>query len=619
MRDNGRGWVGRSWGWAAVALAAACTGGPPEMVLPDPDPPEAPLPAPEDVPVRYDVDLTGAPTQRVAVAATARHDGSDTMTWWMPVWTPGSYLVREYARQIETISAVGADGAALPITKVSKNRWALAAAGQDAVTVRYTVYANEPSVRTNWVHADGAVLVGAATFLVPDGREDQASEVALTLPPSWTGSSTSLRPRSPGQGHRYVARDLDQLIDAPILAGALHSDPFEVAGVPHELVRMGGDGVWDDTRSLDDVRRITEVIADFWGMIPYDRYTYLNVVGDRRGGLEHMDSTLMMVDVSAAHDDGAYRDWLGLVSHEFFHTWNVKRLRPAPLTTYAYESEQYTTSLWVAEGLTSYYDDLLLVRAGLITPEEHLSRLSEAIPHAIGRPSTRIQSLADASFDAWIKYYRGDENRINRDVSYYRKGAVVGWVLDATIRRATGDRASLDDVMRSAWARYADEGYTEAQFRALASEVAGTDLTPFFAAYVDGTVPVDLTPALDWWGLAVGDDPDAGSPWLGIEVSGDPPRVSEVRRDAPVFEAGLNVGDEVLALGDRRATIGVLHDVVKAASPGDELALWIARGGVVRTVPVSVGTRPRQAWPLAVDPEAGRAAALRREAWHTQD
>jgi len=609
----------RRSGWLLLGLWA-CTGGPEPVVPPPPDAPEAPLPAPEDVGVRYELDLTQAHTQRIHVAATARHDGSDAMTWWMPVWTPGSYLVREYARHIETIEAVGAEGEALDVLKTTKNRFEIAAGGQTAVTLRYTLYANEPSVRTNWVHADGAVVVGAGTFLVPTGREAEPSEVVLSLPPSWTGSATSMAARGAEAGpHRYVARDLDELVDAPIVAGPLSTVSFEVAGVPHEVVRLGGDETWDDERTREDVRKVTEVVADFWGAIPYDRYTYLNVVTDGRGGLEHMDSTLMMAQPSTPASEGAWKGWLGLVSHEFFHTWNVKRLRPSALTTYAYEHEQYTPSLWIAEGLTSYYDDLLLVRAGLLTPDEHLSRIGDALPEALSRPAAKVQSLAEASHDAWIKYYRGDDNRINRDVSYYRKGAVVGWLLDARIREATYDRVSLDDVLRTAWARHADGGYTEAQFRAVAAELAGTDLSGFFAAYVDGTATVDLGPALDWWGLRVVEDPQAGTPWLGLSAGGAPLTVRSVRRDAPAFEAGVNVGDELIAIGDRRLDGGVLDEIVEGLEVGDTVQLMISRRGRLRTLTVPVGPRPAMDFTLQVDPQAGRAAALRREAWWRGD
>lgn len=597
-----------------VLIVSGCGGGGPEVPDRAPFTPAPPLDPSTVADVRYEVDLTEAHTQRVQVRAVVPHDGSDVSVWWMPVWTPGSYLIREYARHIESIEAVGADGAPLGLRKVTKNRWEVDAAGQSAVTLRYTLYANEPSVRTNHVHHDGAVLNGAATFVVPQGREDGPMAVDLALPAHWSDTSTALRPVEDRRAHRYLARDLDQLIDAPILAGNLHIDSFDVGGVPHDLVRMGGDGAWDDARALEDVRRITEVVTDFWGAIPYDRYTYLNVVGDRRGGLEHMDSTLMMVDAAAAASDAGWESWLGLVSHEFFHTWNVKRLRPQGLLPYDYEREQYTPSLWISEGITSYYDDLLLVRAGLLKPQAYLDRLSATLADALGPPAAQVQSLAEASHDTWIKFYRPDDNRVNRDISYYRKGSVVAWLLDQAIRDATRDRVSLDDVMRTAWVRFADDGYTEEGFRALASELAGVDLSPFFRAYVDGTVTPDLGPALRRLGLSLEDDPDEGEPWLGLSVR-DGMVVREVRRDSPAFEGGVIAGDELLGLGEVRLTPARLEQEERALQVGDEVEVLLARGGLLRTARLTVAPRPRMSWPIRVDRDAGRAAALRRQGW----
>lgn len=608
--------VARVVGFVVAVLSTACTGSGPSVVV-APSEPAGPALAPSaSAPVSYAVDLTGAAQQRVEVAAVATHDGSDVQTWWMPVWTPGSYLVREYARHVEGVTAVGSDGRALTVRKTTKNRWDVDAAGQSAVTLRYGLYAADPSVRTNWVHADGAVIVGAATFVVPQGAEATPFEVALTLPADWSGSATSMAPRDPGGApHRYLARDLDELVDAPILAGPLHTGAFEVAGVPHDLVRLGGDGRWDDARALADVARVVDVVSDFWGTIPYNRYSFLQVVTDGRGGLEHMDSTLMFFDADHASTDKGWRDWLGLVAHEYFHTWNVKRLRPRALQTYAYEEEQYTPSLWVAEGITSYYDDLLLVRAGLLPEDEHLARMADAFIDANGLPSAAVQSLRLASHDAWIKYYRPDADRVNSAVSYYRKGAVVGFALDIEIRRATAGRRSLDDVLRALWARFADQGYTEEDFRAVASEVAGVDLAPFFAAYVDGTAPVDLAPIVDWLGLVLDDDDDAGSPWLGIEASGMPWTVTRVRRDSPAHAAGLNAGDEVIAVGDRRVGAGAWSQVERELTVDASVNVLVARKGMVRTLTMQVAPRPRMVWSLRVDPDAGRAAALRRQAW----
>lgn len=575
------------------------------------------VPLSGEAPVAYEVSLLRAHTQLVDVVASARASGP-TQTWMMPTWTPGSYLVREYARHVQWLTAYGPDLAPLPVRKVAKNRWEVATDGVDQVTLSYTLYANEPSVRSNWVHADAAVLNGASTFLTPLEHMQTPYDLRLLLPEGWARSESGLGAHADGEAHHYVATSFDELVDSPVVAGNPVVHDFEVAGIPHRLVDLGGRDVWDSERGAKDVQAITEVVTEFWGTVPYERYVYLNVIGDDLGGgLEHLDSTLMMARRGAADSDSAWQAWLGLVSHEFFHTWNVKRLRPVGLGPFDYESEVYTPNLWVAEGLTSYYDDLLLVRAGLIGEDEHLARLSRSIGALQHRPGRANQALSEASFDAWIKHYRPDENSVNTQVSYYRKGSLVGWLLDARIQQATGGRASLDDVMRTLYARFLEDGYTAQDVRAVASEVAGQDLSDLFDAYVDGTDELDYTQALAWFGLRFPprtepDGDEAPDGWLGLELGGG--RVREVRYDTPAFAAGLNVGDELLAIdGVRWEGGGEAYGA--RFHPGDTATLTIARDGYVRDLPVTFAEAPEARWGLQRDRLAGTAAVLRRDRW----
>ena len=311
--------------------------------------------------------------------------------------------------------------------------------------------------------------------------------------------------------------------------------------------------------------------------------------------------------------------WLGLVAHEHFHTWNIKRLRPRGLGPFDYEREVYTPSLWIAEGLTSYYDDLLLVRAGLMKESEYLDKLGANIAAVQGRPGRLVQPLAQASFDAWIKHYRQDENSVNSSVSYYTKGAVVGWLLDAEIRRATGGRASLDHVMRAAFERFRAEGFAPDEFRALASEVAGTDLGPFFARTVDTAVELDFGGALQWWGLRFaptagrrGDDPVPG--YLGATIDGGN-LVQSVHRGTPAWDAGLAVGDEVIALDGARIDPGAIDWHLERRGAGHEGTLLVARRGRMVQVPLTLGEEPGRSWEVQIDPGASPQADRRRRAW----
>jgi predicted metalloprotease with PDZ domain len=572
----------------------------------------SPVPAPGGA-VAYLVRIEAPHTHLIEVEATAPTAGADEVVWMMPTWTPGSYLVREFARQVEGVSAVGEDGQPREVRKLTKNRWAVDARGTSVIRLDYRLYARELSVRTNWVDADLGMLNGASTFLTPVGAMQGGYEVQLELPAEWTDSVTGLEPHPDGGEHRYVAQDFDELVDSPIVAGTPVVHLFEVAGVRHRLANFGGDGLWDQERSLGGVKAIVEEQARFWGQVPYPHYTFLNVIAEAGGGLEHLDSTLMLTFRDRTSEDDLFEKWLGLVSHELFHAWNVKRLRPEALGPFDYEQEQYTPSLWVAEGLTSYYDDLLLIRAGLIDEEAYLGRLGEAVAQLQAAPGRLVQPVTLSSHDAWIKYYRGDENSRNSSVSYYVKGAVVGWLLDAEIRRLTQDRHSLDDVMRLAYARHSGErGYSEQAFRDLISEVAQTDLTGWLDRHLDQAVELEYAPALAWWGLSFAkpseDPPEA---WLGLEAGGE---VKEVGRETPAWRAGINVGDELIAVAGARTT-GDLAALLKAHKPGEVVEVTLARRGRLRTLQVTLEAKPVPNWAVKVDPLAGTAASLRRERW----
>ncbi|MCK6525883.1 PDZ domain-containing protein, partial [Myxococcota bacterium] len=583
---------------------------------------EAPASAPftpaGDEALRYTLRFPEAGAHMIDVTAELPTGGAEELTLFMAVWTPGSYLVREYSRHVEGVEATGPDGAPLTVTKTAKNRWVVRAPGLSAVQVRYRVYARELGVQTNFVDPDLAVLNGAPTFLSVVGRGDSPHTVKLELPQAWAACETGLDPHPDGEACHFVAASYDELVDSPMLLGNPTVLPFEVQGVPHRLVIAGDQGLWDMARAERDVRRVVEEQAGFWGGLPYDHFLFLTVADEGSGGLEHLDSTLLLTSRWRGADDEEWKDFLGLVSHELFHAWNVKRLRPQGLGPFDYEREVYTESLWVAEGLTAYYDDLLLVRAGLLSESDYLSRLSRAINASMVPPGRKVRSVATSSFDAWIKHYRPDEHSGNSAVNYYSKGTAVGFVLDMEIRRLTAGRRSLDDMMRLLWARHqTGPGYTPADVRAAASEVAGADLGPLFDQLVDGTAELPLDRAMDWVGLKLPEAEDEPDAWLGVNTndSGGRLTLSSVVRDGPAWTQGLSVGDELLAINGLRASGDVLNRLLEAASPGDTLTIVLARRGVVKTVEVTLAERPFDAWTLSVDRGAVGPAVNHREAW----
>ncbi len=596
-------------------------------------------PAPDaGAPLRYDLRFPDATTHMVDVTLTLPADlgAAGPIELWMPAWTPGSYLIREYARHVEGVEARDAAGAPVALRRTAKDAWT---AEGPVHTVRYRVYAREPSVRTNFVDGELAVLNGAPTFLLVTGAEGRRHRVVAHPAPGWAGAWTGLDPTPGAPGPTdWTAADIDELIDSPIVLGTATTHDFVAGDRPHELVLAGTTASWDIDRAAGDVAAIVAATQALWGTVPYDHYRFLNVANGTRGGLEHLDSTLMMSAHRVMGQRERYLSWLGLVSHEFFHTWNVKRLRPAALGPFDYRHEVRSPSLWVSEGLTSYYDDLLLVRAGLMTEDEYLGRISDQVGKLQTVPGRQVQTLAAASAEAWIKHYRKDENTVNTAISYYVKGMAVGWLLDARIRAATGDQASLDDALRTAYARFSgDRGFTPEDFEGVLRETVGPAEAEALQAFLDqairSTDELDYGPALAWWGLRWADpeappsarddgspgDPPADPPagWLGATLDSAHGRtvIQRIKRGTPAHAAGLQVGDELVAVAGWRVPPKGPEALWAEHRPGETVELTVARRGTLRTVSATLGTEPADRFVLERDPDAPPEAAARRAAW----
>ena len=571
--------------------------------------------------IRYAVSFPAPQTHYVEVSADVPTGRRPRIELMMAVWTPGSYLVREYARHVEALTAT-AGGRAVPITKSDKNRWTVETGGAATVTVKYRVYAREMSVRTNWVEAGFAMLNGAPTFLtLPDGLS-RPHEVVITPARGWRRSITALAPAGGGD-HRYRAPDFDTLVDSPILVGNPAVYEFTVDGKRHMLVNEGEAGVFDGAKAAKDVETLVRAQRELWGSLPYERYVVMNVLtaapGIAGGGLEHKDSTLLIASRWATRTRQPYLAWLELVSHEIFHAWNVKRLRPAELGPFDYENENFTRSLWMAEGLTDYYADLLVHRAGLSSRDEYLQSLSAKIEELQTNPGRLVQSAAQSSFDAWIKYYRPDENSANAAVSYYTKGAVIAWLLDARIRAATKGARSLDDVLRAAYQKYAGpRGFTPEDFRGVAEQVAGTSLERFWADAINGTGELEYKEALNTFGLRFRASANPSSrPYLGANTRNDAGRlvVTQVLRGTPAFEAGLNVDDEILAIDEFRVRADQLNQRLDQYKAGDRVTLLVARREQLNRLEVTLAKEPAREWRLEADTSAAESAQRERDRW----
>jgi predicted metalloprotease with PDZ domain len=560
--------------------------------------------------ISYTVRIPAPQTHYVEVEAIVPTAAQPRAELMMAVWTP--YVIREYAKNLEAVTARTADGRPLAVEKSRKNRWRVETGGADPVIVSYRVYCHVMNVQDNWVDDEFALLNGAPTFLTLADRVARPHDVRIVLPPEWKTTATGM-PRVPGDPHHYRAPDYETLVDSPIVAGNPAVHEFAVEGKPHYLVDVGEDGVFDGARAAGDLARIVREDARLWGGLPYDQYLFLNVLSGGGGGMEHCNSTALMSDRWNTRTRRNYLRWLDLASHEFFHAWNVKRLRPAELTPGEYETEPYTASLGIAEGFTSYYGPLMVRRAGLSTEDEMLAVLSREIRELQTTPGRLVESLSLSSFDTWIKFYRPDENSGNTAISYYTKGAVAGFLLDARVRAATQGAKSLDDVMRLALARNpVGGGYTPAAFRAAASEVAGSDLSAWFARVFDSTAELDYREALDWFGLRFAGESSGQQAWLGAETKVEDGRltIAHIPRGTPAYEAGLDTGDEIVGFADFRVRAADWERQLANYHPGDRLPLLVARRGRLVRVSVTLGREPGSAWTLEA---AG--ASEHREKW----
>ncbi|MFB2120276.1 M61 family metallopeptidase [Parapedobacter sp. 2B3] len=512
----------------------------------------------------------------------------------MPVWTPGSYLVREYARHVESVEACDADGAYLAVEKVNKNTWRIQSAKAKKVTFSYRIYGFEVSVRTNFIDDSHAFLSPAATFMYVDGMLDQPVEVTVIPHANWANISTGLETVA-GKPNTFHAADFDILFDSPIEVGNQDVFTFDAAGVHHEIAMVGG-GNYDKERLKADCAAIVEEATAIFGVNPNKRYVFIvHNYQSGGGGLEHLNSTVLGASRNGYQSERSYVGFLGLVAHEYFHLWHVKRLRPFELGPFDYDNENYTSALWIMEGFTAYYDNLLLRRCGFLDESGYLQAIANDVNTIENRPGNKVQSAALASFDAWIKYYRPDENSANTSVSYYNKGALLAMLLDLKILTATQGEKRLDDVLKAAYEKFyvrERRGFREQELQTLIEEVTGTSVAAIFdAAHAIG--PLDYNGYLNAVGYELIDYNEGQErPDLGFTTAMTDGRVvvTGVTRGTGAWNGGINVKDEVLAINGERldANGRELNRLVQSSVIGDQLDVLIARDGKIRELTITL-------------------------------
>jgi predicted metalloprotease with PDZ domain len=473
------------------------------------------------------------------------------------------------------------------------------------------------TVRNNWVESAFAMINGAPTFITLVERAARPHEVRIELPAAWKKVETPLEPIS-GSANAFRAADFDTLVDSPIIIGNPLTREFTVDGKRHVVLFEGDTQLIDADKAAADVQKIVNAAKGVMGPLVYPHYHFLTMVVEQGGGLEHKNGYLGMTNRFATRTHAGYMGFLGTLAHEYFHNWNVKRLRPVELGPFDYENENYVKTLWVAEGFTDYYADVLPKRAGIATREEFLDGVSGQIEQVQNAPGRLVTPVNMSSYDAWIKQYRPDENQANVTVNYYPKGAVIAFLLDAKIRKATNGARSLDTGMQWAMQRYSgDKGYTPEQFYAVMGEVAGSDLKPWFQKVAESTDELDYSEALEYYGLRFRPANTSGRAVIGSGTRNDNGRliITSVRRGTPAIDAGLNVDDEILAIDDVRVRADGLNARLDQYKPGDKVSVLVARRDQLMKLDVTLGTEPPRSWrleplPNATPDQAARLTAL---------
>jgi len=540
-------------------------------------------------PIRYRVEAASLQAHLYRVTLTVDlPDAAQVLS--LPAWIPGSYLVREFSKHLQHLSA-HQNGKPIALRQVDKNHWEVQCVTGSPLVLTYEVYAFDASVRAAWLDTQRGFFNGTSLCLRVHGQERRPHAIEVVSPnATWHAATSLVAHKTNKQGFgTYLADDYDELVDSPFELGPFWSAKFKAGGVTHRFVVAGATRSFDGARLIADTQKICEAAIRMWHgrkRPPFQRYVFmLHAVDDGYGGLEHRHSTALIAGrrdlprLGDARQSEGYTTLLGLISHEYFHTWNVKRLRPAEFARYDYDHENYTQLLWFFEGFTSYYDDLLLRRCGLIDDATYLRLLNKTINQVMQAPGREVQSVAQASFDAWVKYYRQDENTPNATISYYTKGALVALCLDLTLR-AEG-RTTLDAVMRALWVRCKGGPMTEADLAATLKELGGRAYTRELAAWVHGTRELPLKALLEGAGVQVHEDTAAWQQSLGLRTSdsGGLLQIKTVLRGGAAEQAGFAAQDEWLGIevGDEGWRIAKLEDLALYAGPQRKLTAIVAR------------------------------------------
>ncbi len=542
--------------------------------------------------INYSISFANPATHYCEIEIQFNNIKSDTVTLFLPVWTPGSYMIREFARQVQNVEGVSPSNKKLSIQKTRKNHWEVNTKGEKSFTVKYKVYCNELTVRTSEINDEHAFINCSNVFMSAKGMEGEKCSVQINPYSSWKTISTGLEKISgKDENNLYEADNYDILADSPIEIGNQKVLEFEIQNIKH-YIALTGRANYDDKTLITDFKKIAEAQIAFFGDIPYKHYTYIcHLVEKGGGGLEHLNSFAVQFPRWSFKDDKSYKQFLGLVSHEFFHLWNVKRIRPFELGPFDYDNENHTFGLWVAEGWTSIYDNIFIRRCGVLDNKEYYEFIEKEVNDIMRFQGRFNQTLFESSYDTWIKFYRQDENSKNSQVSYYTKGALVALMLNIEIITSSNSEKSLDDALKALWEDYKKnpaKGFTNERVKEICEKLAGKDLTDFWNKYLMG---LDELPLFDYFKNTGLTAKDANKDLLtfDIETSNPPGKliITKIYEGGSGYTAGLNTGDEIIAINDVRIE-KEYEKILKENKLGDDVRVLINRKGFIKEIKVTL-------------------------------
>lgn len=553
--------------------------------------------------IRYTLRMPQPNSHYFEVEIRIDKPGPKKTTLKMASWTPGSYLLREYAKNVESVVARDEKGILLPIRKSTKNSWDIPYGSIQTLVVTYKVYAFEMAVRNCYLDSDQGYLNPASVFLYVNGAENQKATLKVEPPSDWKQVVTALNPIG-NSGKEFEIQNLDELIDSPILCGNPLIIEFDAAGVKHRAAFQGKGNVNPDRIKADFIK-IIETEKGIFNHHPCKNYTFIvHNLPSGGGGLEHMNSTSLIAAQNTYDNENVYTNFLSLVAHEYFHLWNVKRLRPFPLGPFDYDTENYTSLLWIAEGFTSYYDDFVLFRAGITKRDKFLDVVASNLSRVESVPGMYVQTVAEASTDAWIKYYRPNENSNNATSDYYTKGAALATILDLMLIKESNGTQNLDLLMKDLYTEFylkLNKGYTEKDIENAFVKRLGSKGKEFLDKYVYGLERPDWAGILESFGIRLLDRNHSTKPLtLGLRLAGSNGRftVQNIPKNGPAFLSGIQVGDEIISIGTQKVESSDLNSLLQGMKVGEKVELLYNRFGELRSAEIVVAQDPGKSFRL---------------------